>query len=455
MRFCVLSATLVLLTMDSTRAGDLLWSHIHGAEDLGDRRGVIAEWQADGRLELTATGAPGTYAWADVPAPSAGWKLGRSASVEATIAARGDRAVETMLWVVADRGWESIGDVATLAPGEPRTFSCGLRQTFPDGTPKLSPDRIAGVRILLKKPAAGTVLEVTGLTATGDATEWQRPPGRIEMPRIEEGPPAAGRRVRYRPGGGAADATPGAAAILFLPEDWRPDTTYPVIVEYPGNIFFVAGCYSTGLPEQCAIGYGMSRGRGAIWVSLPFVEPSATDGTALQVAENGWGDPDATADFCIRVVDDICTNFGGDRGNLVLTGFSRGAIACGFIGLRHDRIAGLWKAFHCCQHYDGDGWNGATMEGALERARRFRGRALFHTDNPAAGAKTVAEAMGVTATFVRSGLGAHACAMFLDDRESTRQLQGWFEAIVATPATGGPGRDAATGADRPPPRRTR
>lgn len=63
-----------------------------------------------------------------------------------------------------------------------------------------------------------------------------------------------------------------------------------------------------------------------------------------------------------------------------------------------------------CQHYDGDGWNGATLEDAVERARRFQGRAVFHTDTPKNAVRPVTDIMNVPTTFVRSGLGAHAIA---------------------------------------------
>jgi hypothetical protein len=198
-----------------------------------------------------------------------------------------------------------------------------------------------------------------------------------------------------------------------------------VIVEYPGNIFLVPECYSTGRPDQCVIGYGMTKGRGAILLSLPFVDRAAGSS-----AEYGWGDADATADYAVRMVEEVCARFGGDRQNVVLTGFSRGAIACGYIGFRNERIAGLWKGFHACQHYDGDGWGGATMEGALERARRFRGKAVFHTDNSETAFQPVMEAMSARVTYVRSGLGAHACAMFLDDRPSTERLREWWVELV-------------------------
>jgi hypothetical protein len=131
------------------------------------------------------------------------------------------------------------------------------------------------------------------------------------------------------------------------------------------------------------------------------------------------------------MVEQVCASFGGDRNNVLLTGFSRGAIACGYIGLRDARIARLWKGFHACQHYDGDGWNGATMAGALERARRFTGRAIFHTDNSETFFQPVMDATKARVTYVRSGLGAHACAMFLDDRPSTQQLRRWWAGLLA------------------------
>jgi hypothetical protein len=201
-----------------------------------------------------------------------------------------------------------------------------------------------------------------------------------------------------------------------------------VIAEYPGNIFFIPGCYSTGLPDQCLIGHGMTKGRGSICVGLPFIDPAAG-----KIAEHGWGDPDATADHAIRMMEEVCANFGGDRANLVLTGFSRGALACGYIGLRNDRIAALWKGFHACQHYDGDGWNGATLEGALERAKRFRGRAVFQTDNSPVAFQAVMDAMKTEVTWANSRLGAHATSMFLDERESTRQLREWYLRLLSTP----------------------
>jgi hypothetical protein len=329
-----------------------------------------------------------------------------------------------MLWVVGGPGWDAVPAEAVLAPGETRRLSCDLRETWPDGTPKIDPGRVEDLRIMtigqLKGPAPFTVGPVQ---ATGQAAPWARPPGRLKVPPVEEGVPEPGRRVRFRLPGDAPD---GLYSVLHLPEDWKPGSTFPVIAEWPGNLFFVPGCYSTGLPEQCVIGHGIAKGRGVICLGLPFVD-RARPGPV----EDGWGNPEETAAHAVRMVEEICTRFGGDRHNILATGFSRGALACGFIGLRDDRIAALWKGIHACQHSDGDGWRGATLDGALERAKRFRGGAVFQTDNSPKAFGPVMEAMGAPVTYASSGLGAHATAMFLDDRPSTVLLRSWFRKLVA------------------------
>jgi len=393
-------------------------------------RGLDAAWDGD-TLRITGApievgGPPHRYAWITLPAPDGVWDLSTHAAVEAEVTNSSNKPVDLLLWVVGERGWDAVPAPATLAPGETRPLSCNLRETWPDKTPKIDPRHVKEIRLMILKRGAGLVaLAMRNARATGEAPVWTMPAGRLEVPPVEDAVPAPGKRVRYRPGGGDEG---GIYSILHLPEDWTEGGTYPVIAEFPGNIFFIPGCYSTGLPDQCIIGYGMTKGRGSICVGLPFVDPAT--GT---ISEHGWGDPDATADHAVRMMEEICAKFGGDRANLVLTGFSRGALACGYIGLRNDRIAALWKGFHACQHYDGDGWNGATLEGALERAKRFRGRSVFQTDNSPVAFQSVMEAMNTEVIWANSRLGAHATAMFLDDRESTRQLREWYRRLVSTP----------------------
>ncbi|NQU43442.1 hypothetical protein HQ520_09155 [bacterium] len=407
---------------------DLL-AHVRATDDLGELRGVQAELNRQESetflrfmISLPEPNQNPIWGWCTVPAPEGGWDLARRKTVEAEIANRGQKPLTTMLWVVASHGWGAVGDFATLEPGELRRFACDLRKTYPDGTPRLDPGQVKQVQVMLQRPDAGAVVEVRNLLATGEAPEWVRPEGRLDVPDMETGTPAAGRRVQYRL---HEDKPNGAYCLLYLPEDWVAGGKFPVIVEYPGNIAYGPLCYSTGRPEQCVINYGMMKGRGSIWLSLPFVKRDREG-----VVENGWGDADATADYAMRAVEEICREFGGDKENVVLTGFSRGAIACGYIGLRNDRIARLWKGFHACQHYDGSGWGGSTMEGAIERAKRLAGRPVFHTDNPGENPRKVLAAVGASGTFVRSGLGFHSCAMFLDNRPSTQQLREWYANLV-------------------------
>lgn len=383
-------------------------------------RGLLFEQVDNGRSIRSDPAAFHRYSWLGFPAPASGWKLDTTARIEADLANDGDQTVSVMLWIVGRAGWDAVPAAAAVAPGETATLSCDLRETYPDKTPKIDPSAIREIRlIVLRRKNEPLALRLSQFHSVGEAPPFAPPPGRVRVAEITGDAPVPGRRVRHRAAGDAA------YVILHLPEDWSPERRFPVIAEFPGNEFYHEHCFSTGLPDQCIIGAGITKGRGAICIGLPFLN---TDGS---IAESGWGDADLTADRTVAVVEEICERFGGDRENLFLTGFSRGAIACGYIGLRNDRIAPLWKAFHACQHYDGDGWNGATMDGALERAKRFRGVGVFQTDNPPAKFTPLMETMGVPVVWEQSGLNAHATAMFLDERPSTETLRKWFwETVV-------------------------
>ena len=383
-----------------------------------------------GSVRLIGLAAPGPgapaappYAWATFPAPAGGWDLSRRSVLGATVTNRGAEPADLILWAVGASGWDAVPAAARLAPGETCVLECPLRETFPDGTPKLDPGRVAALELILRgRPRGPVALEISAVHAVGDAPAWLAPAGRVAVPEVTDESPAPGRRVRVRLAG---ERQPALHAVLHLPEDWTPGRRWPLVVEYPGNLFHVPGCRSPGLPEQGVIAAGMTLGRGSICLGLPFV-----DRRAGRIAESGWGNPDETVAYALAMMAQVRDAWGADPANTVLTGFSRGALACGYIGLRDDRIAAWWKGFHACQHYDGDGWNGATWEGAMERARRFRGRSVFQTDNSAERFQPLMDAMSVPATFVRSGLGAHATAMFLDDRPSTRQLRAWYRDLI-------------------------
>lgn len=193
-------------------------------------------------------------------------------------------------------------------------------------------------------------------------------PQDLTPPSVTEGRPAPGKRVIQ-----VIPEWEGTEIhhLLYLPSDWRPDRTYPVIVEYAGNKWKT----SLGTVEGSSLGYGISGGKGFIWVCMPFV-----DSDQKTNADTWWGDVDATVDYCITAVRDICGRYGGDSTAVFLAGFSRGAIACNFIGLHDDSIASLWCGFICHSHYDGvKEWpyEGSDRASAAKRLARLGGRPQF------------------------------------------------------------------------------
>ncbi len=120
--------------------------------------------------------------------------------------------------------------------------------------------------------------------------------------------PAAGKRVRQ-----VAPEYKGTEVYhsLYLPVDWTPDKKFPVIVEYTGNKW--AQCNSSGEVKDANLGYGMSGGRGFIWVSMPYVEKGRKKN-----AVTWWGDKQATVDYCKVNVPRICKQFGGDPDNVFI-----------------------------------------------------------------------------------------------------------------------------------------
>jgi hypothetical protein len=211
----------------------------------------------------------------------------------------------------------------------------------------------------------------------GGPRELSSVPEDLRIPEITEGAPAAGKRVILHAPGYEDEE---AHHVIYLPVDWRPGKTYPVLVEYPGNGGFKnkLGDTCDGIPEGCHMGYGLSGGNGFIWVSLPFVGIS---NGKKQTATKWWGDVEETVRYCEAAVEQTCALFGGDRDRLILSGFSRGGIAGNFIGLHDDKIASLWRGFLTYSHYDGVRTNwpykGADRASALVRLRRLDKRPQF------------------------------------------------------------------------------
>ncbi len=255
-------------------------------------------------------------------------------------------------------------------------------------------------------------------------------PADLTVPALESGTPAAGRRVRATTAGWEGTAVHHA---LYLPTDWTPASRLPVIVEYAGNGGYAnkLGDTSDGTVAGCMLGYGLSAGRGFLWVTLPFVEvvPGGKHNTI-----KWWGDIAETKRYCLATVRDVCRRFGGDPERVVLMGFSRGAIACNYLGLHDDEIARLWRGFLCHSHYEGVYRHPAADEPAWrERLRRLGTRPQF-ISHELTTQKTEAllAASGVTGDFTFAALPFpnHSARWVLCDVPLRRQARAWLQRVV-------------------------
>ena len=201
-------------------------------------------------------------------------------------------------------------------------------------------------------------------------------PSDLSIPVMTEESPTSGKRVRHQL---QRYKKTQVHHSLFLPENWIPDQKFPVIVEYAGNGPYrnSLGDRCSGMVEDCNLGYGITGGRDFIWICLPFIDP-----THQHNQKQWWGDVDETVLYCQEAVQMVVKDFGGDPNNIFLTGFSRGAIACHYIGLHNDQIAKIWNGFICHSHYDGvRKWNypNSDQASAIERLKRLNGRPVFIT----------------------------------------------------------------------------
>lgn len=256
------------------------------------------------------------------------------------------------------------------------------------------------------------------------------PPDLI-LPPITAGPPG--------PGGRTSVTLPGYEGtsihhVLYLPVDWQPERRWPVIVEYTGNGGYRNrfGDVCTGRVEDAKLGYGLTGGAGAIWIALPTVDPTRGENSLTW-----WGDISATLDYCRRALQHTCERHGGDAGAVILAGFSRGAIACGYLGLHDDRIADLWRGFFAYSHWDGvrEDWPypGADRASAIARLQRLRGRPCFICQE--GGVEETRQYLaesGVEApyTFVAIGFRNHNDAWILRDVPERRAARDWLATVL-------------------------
>ncbi len=258
----------------------------------------------------------------------------------------------------------------------------------------------------------------------------------LTVPGLREGEPGPGRRVKA--------TVPGYEGTkvyhtLYLPTDWHPDRKYPVLVEYAGNGPYRNryGDISTGLVEGSRMGYGISAGKGYLWLCLPYLNGEGTANVRSWWGSKPGHDPLPTVNYCLEAVKLVCASYGGAREKLVLCGFSRGAIACNFIGLHDDRIAGLWRAFIPYSHYDGVrkwGYPGSDRAAALGRLRRLGSRPQFVCSEGAQFKETAQYLAGTGVkgkfTFRGTGFRNHSDAWLLRPSPGRRELRSWLAKVL-------------------------
>ena len=255
-------------------------------------------------------------------------------------------------------------------------------------------------------------------------------PADLIVPATVAKAPAAGERVRATTAGWEGSEV---HHTLYLPTDWKPGLKLPVIVEYAGNGGYSnkLGDTSEGTVEGCMLGYGLSAGHGCIWVCMPFIE--TVEGHKRN-ATKWWGDVSETKRYCIATVKDVGSRFGGDMSHVVLMGFSRGAIACNYIGLHDDEIARLWCGFLCHSHYDGEFKHPAPDQPAWpERLRRLGDRPQFISQELSTkDTEAVIASSGVTGRFTFASLPYpnHSARWTLCELPIRRQAREWLQQVT-------------------------
>jgi hypothetical protein len=267
----------------------------------------------------------------------------------------------------------------------------------------------------------------------GDPPDIKSIPQDLTPPAMTNGPAAAGVRLKETTPGWEETAVYHA---VYLPRNWKAGASFPVIFEYGGNGGFhdAFGDTCDGTVEGCNLGYGLSGGLDYIWVCLPFVQSKNGKQTN---ARQWWGDPAETIRYCLATARHVCVTYGGDDRRLILCGFSRGAIACNYIGLRDSTIAPVWKAFLCHSHYDGVlRWPYADSDrgAAITRLQRLAGRPQFiSTEGSIDNTRRFIEASGVRApfTFVEFPYRNHTDTWALRDCELRRAARAWLREVTS------------------------
>jgi hypothetical protein len=383
-------------------------------------------------LQVAVVKSPANSLGIKICAPQESWNLNKFERVGIEIQNSETTPITLSCWAVSN-GWGGVGAYGidgsqsktatiTLEPNAVGIQYLYIHTKYKDNLFKIiDPEKINYFDIRLKQNnIAPSKILIKRIFAENefDAGSYDKS-ARLVVPQMQTDKPAPGKLVKQQL---TQYIGTDVFHTLYLPINWQSGKKYPVIVEYAPNIFYHAACYSTGKVEDVVTAYGISKGQDYILVSLPFV---SLDGK--QNETNGWGSADLTTEYALKAVRSVCEEYGGDPAGIFITGFSRGAIAAGYIGLRNDEIADSWLGFIACQHTDGDGWGKSDVDFDV-RIARLRGRSVFLIDNSSYPWALKVPTVGSDLKTDKSGIGAHSAASFLDNRPSTENVRAWVAA---------------------------
>jgi hypothetical protein len=264
-------------------------------------------------------------------------------------------------------------------------------------------------------------------------------PRDLSVPPLSSTQPSPGTRTKLTTATYPEDSV---YHILSLPANWQPGQKYPILVEFAGNGNYsnALGDLSTGKPEGCVIGYGLSGGQDYIWLVLPYVEKRA-DGSLANCLQ-WWGDMAETKQYCLKTIESVCLNYGGDSNRIVLCGFSRGSIGCNFFGLHDDEIAQIWCGFFCHSHYDGVRmwpYQGSDRAAALTRLKRLGHRpqwisheeSIADVENYLRSIEIDGIAVANQCTFEKIPFANHSAEWLLCDLPQRESARKWLRRVLA------------------------
>ena len=291
--------------------------------------------------------------------------------------------------------------------------------------------------------------------------DYRTVPADLQVPAMSRAPPAAGARV-YATNPAWLPGSSQAYYALYLPPEWAPHgAPLPVVVELAGNGPFLDkyGDISTGRPENSSLGFGITAGKGAIWVSMPMltsdglfdgtewwgcpsVPPAGDPPTATSKCTVNTTNTTLAVAFIISTVRHVLTAFNGDPRRVVIAGFSRGAIGVNYLGLANDEIASLWAGSVSYSHYDGQPsdtlwpYPNASPPDSYERLKRLGARPQFITCE-VEGATNITRpyiqraGFPVNATFTSTGFCNHNDKWVLRPSPARDLLRAWWRGVIA------------------------